>query len=214
MAGPKDRAPKDAAMTDSFADTFAENGYLVMPGLLEPVLAAYLWQYLRMKGVYGLITHRDRAVPKAMSAYSDEAFEALLETVRPRIEVATGLSLHAAFSYVRLYRRGDTLRRHRDRPACEVTVSINLGQIPDVPWALHVSAKKDDAGHAAMLMPGDGLIYRGIEMFHWRDSYEGQQLGQVFLHYVDRNGPHAEHKYDRRARLMLPRKGNYEPHDV
>ena len=191
---------------------FAEKRYVVVPNLLAADTAAFLWQYLRMKAVYGLITRHDRAVPNAVSAYSDEAFEALLETMRPRIEAATGLSLHPSFSYVRLYRRGDSLRRHRDRPSCEVTCSVNLGQIPDVPWPLQI-APKEGEGDAARLMPGDGLIYRGIEMFHWRDAYEGEQCGQVFLHYVDRNGPHAAQKYDTRPRLML-RKDKSEPQDV
>ena len=192
-------------------DAFAAKRYLIVPGFLEPGLTTYLWQYLRMKAVYGLIARHDRSVPGAISRYGDEAFEALLETVRPRVEALTGLGLHPAFSYVRVYRRGDLLKRHRDRRACEITVSINLGQIPDAPWPLHIQGETGDAD-AAVLMPGDGLIYRGIEMFHWRDSYEGEQCGQVFLHYVDRAGPHAKRKYDGRERLMMPRDAGGETH--
>jgi hypothetical protein len=191
---------------------FAEKGYIILPGLVAQETAAFLWQYLRMKAVYGLIARHDRAVPSAVSAYGDGAFEALLETARPRVEAATGLALHPSFSYVRLYRRGDALRRHRDRPSCEVSISINLGQIPDAPWPIHIAGKGDEA--EALLMPGDALLYRGIEMSHWRDAYEGEQLGQAFLHYVDRNGPHAALKYDGRERLMMRRDGKVEPHEA
>jgi hypothetical protein len=57
---------------------------------------------------------------------------------------------------------------------------------------------------AALLQPGDALLYRGHDCFHWRDAYAGQQLAQVFLHYVDRNGPHAAEKFDGRESLMRP----------
>ena len=66
--------------------SFAEHGHVVVRGLIGPELAAYLWQYTRMKTVYGLIRGQDRLVPTAASRYGDEAFEALLETIRPRIE--------------------------------------------------------------------------------------------------------------------------------
>jgi hypothetical protein len=29
-------------------------------------------------------------------------------------------------------------------------------------------------------------------------------MGQVFLHYVERNGQHADHKFDKREGLGLP----------
>ena len=53
-----------------------------------------------------------------------------------------------------------------------------------------------------MLSPGDGLLYRGIDVFHWREPFQGNRLVQVFLHYVDRNGPHADQKFDGRITLM------------
>jgi hypothetical protein len=57
-------------------------------------------------------------------------------------------------------------------------------------------------------MPGDALLYRGIDLFHWRDAYPGEALVQVFLHYVDRDGPHADRKFDGRPTLMRPAQTN------
>ena len=49
---------------------------------------------------------------------------------------------------------------------------------------------------------GDAVVYKGCELYHWREKYiEGQWQAQVFLHYVDANGPHAQEKYDRRNKL-------------
>jgi hypothetical protein len=66
---------------------------------------------------------------------------------------------------------------------------------------------KAKASRAAELRPGDALLYRGMELFHWRDAYRGEALVQVFLHYVDRDGPHTEQKFDGRSSLMRLRAG-------
>jgi PKHD-type hydroxylase len=49
---------------------------------------------------------------------------------------------------------------------------------------------------------GDAVMYRGMDKYHWREPYtEGKWQAQVFVHYVDQNGPHAEWKYDKRESL-------------
>lgn len=54
------------------------------------------------------------------------------------------------------------------------------------------------------ILPGDSAVFRGEEMFHWRYPYiEGAWQVQLFLHYVDVNGPHAEWKYDKKGGLNL-----------
>ena len=55
------------------------------------------------------------------------------------------------------------------------------------------------------LEPGDALIYRGNDVEHWREAFEGENCGQVFLHYNDASSEHAEeNKYDTRPFLGLP----------
>jgi hypothetical protein len=190
----------DAGQT---ARALATQGYAVLPRLLDPAFADFLWQYMRMKIVASLVGGTDKQVRLGIATYGDAAFDALLETVRPKVEAASGVALHPTYSYARFYMRSAVLHRHRDRPACEISVSLNLGQIPSDPWALSI-AGLDGRESAALLQPGDALLYRGIECPHWRDAYTGEQLGQVFLHYVDRNGPHAGQKFDGRKRLMDP----------
>lgn len=51
------------------------------------------------------------------------------------------------------------------------------------------------------LEAGDALLYRGIECPHWRTHFEGDHQAQVFLHYVDQQGPCAEWKFDKRDSL-------------
>lgn len=66
-------------------------------------------------------------------------------------------------------------------------------------WPIWIAGPKGTA--SVSLNPGDGLIYRGCDCYHWREPFAGVHQAQVFLHYVDRNGPQPEWKYDRRPRL-------------
>jgi PKHD-type hydroxylase len=45
---------------------------------------------------------------------------------------------------------------------------------------------------------GDAVLYRGTEKYHWRNKFKGKWQAQVFLHYVDANGPYAEWIWDKR----------------
>src|SRR5579862_28574 len=185
------------------SDIFRVKGYVVLPGMIDPALADFLWSYVHTKFASMLLTSQDRQVPHTPAAYGDPAFDGLLEYLRPQIEQRSSVALYPTYSYFRLYKRGDVLKRHRDRPACEISISLNLGQTPDDPWPIYV--EKDGEPYRALLSPGDALLYRGIDCFHWREAYAGTRLVQVFLHYVDRNGPHANQKFDGRQSLMRPK---------
>jgi hypothetical protein len=182
---------------------FARQGYIVLPALLEPSLTDFFWSYVHTKFASRLLSSADRQVPNAPSGYGDPAFDGLLEHLRARVEERSGLCLLPTYSYFRLYGRGSVLPRHRDRPACEVSVSLNMGQIPPEPWPIYVEGAPGP--FCARLAPGDGLLYRGIDCFHWREPFQGTRLLQAFLHYVDRDGPHATQKFDGRKTLMRPR---------
>lgn len=197
--------------TANTAETFVRQGYVVLPGLIEPVLADYLWSYVHTKFASMLGRTGDLQVPNTPCGYGDAAFDGLLEYLRPRVADAAGLQLYPTYSYFRLYKRGDVLKRHRDRPACEISVSLNIGQSPSEPWPLHIEGKK--GASAARLMPGDGLLYRGMECPHWREAFEGERLAQAFLHYVNAAGPHADQKFDKRRMLMVRKAGQPDQQD-
>ena len=181
-------------------ESFTRQGYALLPALIAPALADYFWSYVHTKFASLLLSSGDRQVPNTPSGYGDPTFDGLLEYLRPQVEERSGLTLYPTYSYFRLYKRGDVLKRHRDRPACEISVSLNIGQTPDEPWPIYV--ERDAGPFSALLAPGDALLYRGCDCFHWREAFQGSRLVQVFLHYVDRNGPHAEQKFDKRKTLM------------
>src|SRR5207249_8695929 len=55
--------------------------------------------------------------------------DAVLEWIRPEVSRLVGFDLAPTFSYTRQYAKGEVLARHRDRAACEISVTVSI-QIP------------------------------------------------------------------------------------
>ena len=162
-------------------------------------------------------TWTDKQVPNTYSHYADMVMETLLMKVLPKMQQETGLQLIPTYSYARIYKKGDILRRHKDRPSCEISTTLNLGGNP---WPIFIDGTgannvideyknivKPGApeGTKVLLDVGDMLVYSGCELEHWREPFDGDICGQVFLHYNHVNGPFAEkNKFDGRPMLGLP----------
>jgi hypothetical protein len=151
-------------------------------------------------------TVNDEQCPKSQAVHGAEAFDKLLEICLPYFEQASGLKLYPTYSYARLYnQQGEELKNHRDRPACEISATITLGFEGNV-WSIYMGDDEDKTVNVSKIdmTVGDAVMYRGCDKWHWRESYfEGKWQAQVFLHYVDANGPHAEWKYDKRESLGI-----------
>jgi hypothetical protein len=183
----------------STVDAFRTQGYLVVPSLVAETTVVALVRHLGKLAGIGIFRSGDTQVPDSPSMYGEPLTEELLEELRPAVERHTGLRLLPTYSYVRLYKHGAVLERHRDRAACEVSVTLSLAADPPEPWPIWIHGFLDTQSVA--LKPGDALIYRGSDCDHWREAFAGQFAAQVFLHYVDSNGPHTALKFDGRARL-------------
>jgi hypothetical protein len=127
--------------------------------------------------------------------YKDPLMQSLLAKKLPLMEKETGLKLFPTYSFFRLYTLLSDLKKHSDRPSCEVSVTVMLGS-DGTQWPIYMDGKPVD------LNPGDACIYLGCELEHWREPFEGDWHLQTFLHYVDQNGPHTAYKYDGEVELV------------
>jgi alkylated DNA repair dioxygenase AlkB len=183
------------------SELFTKQRYVLLRSLLQAPETRQLYTHA-LDLVHKGEMRSDTQVPDTPALYAEPFMESLLLTLLPQIEEASGLSLYPTYSYMRVYKRGDVLLRHRDRPACEISISLNLGSEADSLWPLWIEGP---AGASAVhLAPGDALLYRGTECFHWRDAFAGEHAVQCFLHYVDQNGVNAEWRFDKRRGLRLP----------
>ena len=165
----------------------------------QAVTFMYIGDYTSDNGHYGTFT--DKQVPGVYSEYSDMVMETLMVKVLPILEKETDLKLMPTYSYMRVYEKGSVLKKHKDRYSCEVSTTLNLG---GGVWPIYVK-DMEEKEIEIKLETGDMLIYSGCELEHWRDEFEGELCGQVFLHYNDMSNPKWEDNvYDGRPHLGLP----------
>ena len=171
----------------------------------------YISPFETMFGVYN-----DEQVPNTYSHYADLVMEVLLVELLPLMRKKTGLVLTPNYSYARIYKKGDILKRHKDRFSCEISTTLNLGGDPwpiflspnenvGIPNGKKITSESNAKGKKINLNPGDMLVYRGNELEHWREPFEGENCIQVFLHYNNASTKGSkENLFDTRPHLGLP----------
>ena len=134
----------------------------------------------------------DDQIPNTPAWHDDLAMKNLMCYLSPVVEQHTGVKLIPTYSYLRVYKKGDELKRHTDKDSCEFSVTLTLRrEANEDVWPIYLDPFYENGdlfhgGRKVNLEEGDGLIYKGIETPHWRDKFEGSRLAQVFLHYVRR----------------------------
>jgi len=219
---------------------FKKDKYVVIKQAISKDLAAFVANYFSIKKqVYdtcrqtrfispyevllGEYEGDDGQIPHTYSSYSDIAMETLMLKCQPIMEKTTGLKLTPAYTFARIYKNGDVLKRHKDRFSCEISTTMNLAGDP---WSIFLNPNPKagyvygphrginqiqkyiptkDKGVKVDLKPGDMLVYCGCDLEHWRNKFKGKEHIQVFLHYNNRKTPGAkENMFDKRPHLGLP----------
>ena len=201
--------------------SFKKNKYTIIRKAISKDLAAFVANYFNIqKQVYdtcmkyryfspfeniiGGYEAHDGQIPHTYSQYSNIAMETLMLKCQPEMEKVTGLKLYPSYTYARIYKKGDELKRHKDRFSCEISTTMNLGG-DDWPIYLEPSGETGKKGIKVDLKQGDMLVYSGCELEHWRNKFKGKECIQVFLHYNNRKTPGAEdNMFDKRLHLGLP----------
>ena len=211
--------------------SFNKKKYQVIRGAISKEIADIAYTYLKISADADIwmlengVTHagnklvgnfNDSQVPNSYAKYGDRLMETLLVKTIDVMQKKTGLKLVPTYSYTRLYKTGNILQRHKDRPSCEISTTLNLGGDN---WPIFIDPTGSDnviderkgihrpeapKGVKVDLKPGDMLIYSGCDLEHWREPFEGKLCGQVFLHYNHADGRFAKSNlYDKRPMLGI-----------
>jgi len=123
--------------------------------------------------------------------YGDPVVDSLMLKKQPLMEKETGKKLLATYAFWRCYTKYSILKKHTDRPSCEISVTANINGDGTV-WPIFMD------GNEFNLEVGDAAIYLGCDVVHWREEFKGDFQFQTFLHYVDANGKNKEYYMDKR----------------
>ena len=214
--------------------SFKEKGYQIIKNAISPELAGFCHKYFLLKAkvfkkmleektvspyITFMGTFNDPQVPSSYAHYADIVMETLLIDMQKKMQEETNLNLVPTYSYARIYYKGNALARHKDRPSCEISTTMNLGG--DM-WPIYVDPTGEDnvtyvtesntevkkqahSGIKVNLNPGDMLIYKGYNLEHWREIFDGDVCTQVFLHYNDMDSDWSgKNQFDGREFIGLP----------
>ena len=152
-------------------------------------------------------------VPGSFSVYNNPKYREIHRLVRRVVQNILEIDLHPTYFYERFYYAGQELKRHSDRPACEISVTLQISTNLKEPWDIWFQ-KPDGKETSIKMKSGDAVIYKGCEREHWRfpmkSNYNILQnkinklkkkeddtyLHQIFFHYVDAQGPFVHYAYD------------------
>ena len=150
------------------------NNYSVLRKVISKELCDFLYEYLKIRrqGLEIMLGNRlispfvdywgsmgDGQVPDTFNCYGDPAMDCLLPKLKSTMEKETNLTLVENYTYPRLYKNGDVLKRHKDRFSCEISTTLYLG---GTPWPIYLdpTGKEDQEGTRVDLGIGDMLIYK------------------------------------------------------
>lgn len=195
---------------------YGRDGYAFVRGLVPEAVAGAFMALVRRRIPPGPlpITPDDSPIldRPAFEMYGNAmpAMQSFLWGLTPAMESVVGKRLVPTYDYFRIYQQGDICRVHRDRPACEHSLSLTLAYSDGKPWALDVGGDgargpddlfSDDFGperHSSLAMAvGDAVAYQGVDHRHGRTSPNPNRWSaHLFLHWVDPEGPHADRAFD------------------
>jgi hypothetical protein len=160
----------------------------------------------------GHMTRRDSQSDRHW-LYNGTRGEELLNLCESLVVQLVGAEVLPTYSYSVIYEPGSDLPAHRDRHACEVSMTIPLVAIDPSPDPQALLRERQEFGSSnldwplklqtptgaridASFAPGSAVVYKGLELLHWRDPLVGARAVAVFLHYVLRDGRFADHAND------------------
>ena len=163
--------------------------YATLRQIVPPAQQAELRRYVRQlvdRGYFPTVG-LDKQVDLRRSMYRQPTVAALHNGLARLLSDIAGQPLIGSFNQLGLYEAGSVLEKHRDRPQCVLNLSLVLdmqgppGEGEPPPWPIYI--EMDGKMEAVNLEIGDGLVYSGVEVLHWRDALPAGQRAIVAFYF-------------------------------
>lgn len=198
---------------------YVKDGYALVRGLIPPEVAGAFMAMVRRRLLpTGVVPAVPEALPvgvltrNVFEVYSENfpPMKSFLWGLTPAMEQVVGKRLIPTYDYFRIYRQGDLCHVHRDREACEHSLSLTLAYSDGKTWPLELGREGEkgpddiiaqDFGPEPMsslaMEVGDAVAYQGVVHRHGRTTPNPNAWSaHLFLHWVDPGGPHADRAFD------------------
>jgi hypothetical protein len=215
---------------NSFADreerrvAYAEKGYVLLENFFPPLVMAVfhgkIQADLNLRDNPSFVSRTPLLTKPALEVYSRQypPMATFHWGLTPAVADIAGCELIPTYAYFRVYQHDDVCLVHSDREACEHSLSLTIELSDSLPWALCIGERSlegpeptsgfDFGEHSFAELPmnaGDAVMYRGVTHHHGRIAPNPNRWSaHLFMHWVDANGPYADHAFDR---VMLEKHG-------
>lgn len=185
-------------------NSLLENNYLVLRQFITKERSEKLANEYKKYCFDNNIENDDQAL-NSHSSYNYISFLELLCEKTPEISKILGETVLPTYTYSRVYKEDSVLEIHKDRDACEISLTLNLDG--DRPWPIWIETPNGESKFIS-LDPGDAMMYLGTIANHWREKFTGKYYTQVFLHYVRSRGDCSYTYFDKEREKNTKSKGN------
>jgi hypothetical protein len=168
---------------------FAREKYTTLRGILPPEQIRAMQNYFRGLVEEGLMMFNDGHVEGRYGIHNDVLSRYFHFQLAPLISRMVGETVKPSYVYSATYLEDAILKPHTDRPQCEFTMSFQVNFEPSQPngvssWALCLDDLRENRVET-FLANGDGLIYKGCELVHYREHLaKGHRSTSIFFHFV------------------------------
>ncbi|MGB0014446.1 MAG: hypothetical protein WBQ03_22820 [Candidatus Sulfotelmatobacter sp.] len=169
------------------SQTFREKNYVPLDDLIHPFHIAALRRYYRHAIRRGAIWLGDEQSALRYVAHNEPVARYFHHQITKVVAEIVGEPIQPSYVYLASYMSGAELKKHTDREQCEFSVTLCLDFSPEpmlaTPWPIQLDTSAGTV--AAYQALGDGLVYRGTRVPHYRHVLpQGHTSTSLFFHYV------------------------------
>jgi hypothetical protein len=173
---------------------FRQKGYVPLANLIHPLNLAALRRYYRHAIRREVIRLGDEQSPRRYVAHNESVARFFHHQIANAVSAVVGEPVKPSYVYLASYLSGAELKKHTDRAQCEfsVTLCLDFSPEPELETSWPIRLDTGEGVVAVYQALGDGLVYRGTKVPHYRDVLvEGHTSTSIFFHYVpaDFSGP-------------------------
>ena len=162
---------------------FENNGCCYIDNVLSEDTRKLLMSLLAVDELEALL--EGNQVEGSREVYNTLSLNCINQILLEKIKEATQkTNLYSTYAFYRKYYKGQELAKHKDRPECEISITICLSTSgTDQEWPIYLENHGQGITYKGNVKPGDGVIYKGCELSHWREPCNQKWVKQFFSHY-------------------------------
>ena len=164
-----------------------ERRYVTLREIIHPIQLAAIRRYYRQLIDEGFVRFGDQEWPNRFFSARDGLAYFFQEQLTAVIGEIVGQKVKPSFCFFASYRPGSDLKAHRDREQCHYALTVLLDHhlAEDVSaWPIYVQPSYAPEALPICLGLGDGLLYFGEEVLHYRPLLAEGHSTHWFLFWV------------------------------